>query len=143
MQRTQLVKRVLGDCYCSLQPSRIHGIGVFAVRDIPNRKNPFRTLKKYASIGYVRITEDELDALPQQLSALIRALFIPTDGAVRVPNYGLNVIHLNAYLNHSENPNLRTRDGFTFIARRKILVGEELTVDYRTYGADEHALKRR
>lgn len=94
MQRTQLVKRVLGDCYCSLQPSRIHGIGVFAVRDIPNRKNPFRTLKKYASIGYVRITEDELDALPQQLSALIRALFIPTDGAMHVPNYGLNVIHL-------------------------------------------------
>jgi hypothetical protein len=143
MQRTQLVKRVLGDCYCSLQPSKIHGIGVFAVRDIPNRKNPFRALKKYTSIGYVRITEDELDALPQQLSALIRALFIPTDGAMHVPNYGLNIIHLNAYLNHSENPNLRTRDGFIFIARRKILVGEELTVDYRTYGADEHALKRR
>ena len=53
----------------------------------------------------MRITEDELDALPQQLSALIRALFIPTDGAMHVPNYGLNVIHLNAYLNHSENPN--------------------------------------
>jgi len=49
----------------------------------------------------VRITEDELDALPQQLSALIRALFIPTDGAMHVPNYGLNVVHLNAYLNHS------------------------------------------
>lgn len=62
---------------------------------------------------------------------------------MHVPNYGLNVVHLNAYLNHSETPNLRTTDGFTFIARRKILVGEELTVDYRTYGADEHALKRR
>jgi hypothetical protein len=143
MQRIQLVKRVLGDCYCSLQPSKIHGIGVFAVRNIPIRKNPFRTLKKYASIGYVRITEDELDALPRQLSALIRALFIPTDGAMHVPNYGLNVVHLNAYLNHSETPNLRTTDGFTFIARRKILIGEELTVDYRTYGADEHTLKRR
>ena len=91
----------------------------------------------------MRITEDESDALPQQLSALIRALFIPTEGAMHLPNYGLNVIHLNAYLNHSETPNLRTTDGFTFVARGKILIGEELTVDYRTYGADEHTLKRR
>ena len=30
---------------------------------------------------------------------------------------------------------MRTRDGYDFITKRKIMVGEELTVDYRTYGA--------
>lgn len=137
MKRTQLLKRVLRDCYCRLQPSKIHGIGVFAVRDIPKGKNPFKTLPKYADIGYVRITEGELDALPLKLSELIRTLFIPTDGTMYVPNYGVNIIRLNSYINHSAKPNMHTRNGYDFIAVRKILVGKELTVDYRTYGAQK------
>ena len=137
MKRTHLLTRVLRDCYCRLQPSPIHGIGVFAVRNIPKGKNPFNTIPKYANFGYVRITEDELDALPSKLSEAIRSLFIPTDGMMHVPNHGLNVIRLNSYLNHSEMPNMRTRNGYDFLTLNKILVGEELTVDYRTYGADE------
>jgi hypothetical protein len=83
------------------------------------------------SVGYVRITDDELDALQPKLSQLIRALFVPTDGKMYVPNHGVNVIRLNCCLNHSTNPNMRTRDGYDFITLRKIMVAEELTVDYR------------
>jgi hypothetical protein len=137
MKRSLLLSRVLRDCYCRLQPSQIHGIGVFAVRDIPKRRNPFKTIPKYADFGYVRITEDELDALPPLLSGAIRALFIPTDGVMHIPNHGLNVIRLNSYLNHSATPNMGTKNGYDFTALRKILVGEELTVDYRTYGAED------
>ena len=137
MKRTRLLHRVLRDCYCRLQPSKIHGIGVFAVRNIPKGRNPFRTIPKYADFGYVRITEDELDALPSKLSEVIKALFIPTDGVMHIPNHGLNVIRVNSYLNHSDKPNMRTKDGYDFFALRKILVGEELTVDYRTYGAEQ------
>jgi hypothetical protein len=79
MKRTHLLNRVLRDCYCRLQPSKISGIGVFAIRDIPKGRNPFKMIPKYGDIGYVRITEDELDALPPKLSELIRELFIPTD----------------------------------------------------------------
>ena len=137
MKRTVLLNRILRDCYCRLQPSNIHGIGVFAVRDIPRGRNPFNTIPKYANFGYVRITEDELNALPSKLSEAVRALFIPTDGVMHIPNYGLNVIRLNSYLNHSAKPNMRTGDGYDFVAMRKILVGEELTVDYRKYGAED------
>jgi SET domain-containing protein len=140
--REQLLKRVLQDCYCRLRPSKIHGIGVFAVRDIPRGKNPFKTLPKYDSIGYVRVTEEELAALPLKLSELIRALFVPTDGKTHVPNHGMNVVRLNCYLNHSTRPNMRTRDGYNFITVRKIMTGEELTVDYSTYGADQHVSMR-
>src|SRR5215469_16848624 len=85
MQRAQLIRRILADCYCRLQPSPIHGIGVFAVRDIPRGRNPFRTLPKYARPGYVRITDDELDALPPKTSGLIRTLFVPTNGTMYLP----------------------------------------------------------
>jgi len=137
MKRTELLRRVLNHCYCRLQPSSIHGIGVFAVRDIPRRKNPFLTMPRYAQPGLVRITDSELQKLPPGLSATIRALFIPTNGVLHIPTSGANVVHLAAYLNHSTTPNLRTSDGFDFIAGRRIFAGEELTVDYRTYGADQ------
>ena len=52
-----------------------------------------------------------------------------------LPNCGTNVVYLKSYLNHSTTPSLRTKDGFHFISLRKICEGEELTVDYRTYGA--------
>jgi SET domain-containing protein len=137
MKRTELLHRVLSHCYCRLQPSDIHGIGVFAVRDIPRRKNPFLTMPRYAQPGFVRITDSELQNLPPELSETIRALFIPTDGVLHIPTSGTNVVNIAAYLNHSTTPNLRTSDGFDFIAGRKIFAGEELTVDYRTYGADQ------
>jgi SET domain-containing protein len=136
MKRTQLLNHVLRDCYCRLQPSEIHGIGVFAVRDIPKGRNPFKTILKYADFGYVRITESQMDGLPPKLAELIRTLFLPTDEAMHIPTYGLNVIRLNSYLNHSVEPNVRTSNGYDFISLRKILVGAELTVDYRTYGAE-------
>jgi SET domain-containing protein len=142
MKRTPLLNRVLRDCYCRLQPSKIHSIGVFAIRDIPKGRNPFRMIPKYGDIGYVRITEDELNALPPKLAELIRELFIPTDGRMYIPNYGLNVIHLNGYLNHSTTPNMRTRNGYDFVTLRKISVGEELTVDYRPFGAKELVLAK-
>jgi hypothetical protein len=135
MKRSSLVQQVLGDCYCRLRPSAIHGIGVFAIRDIPRGKNPFGLLARYARPGYVRITQDELDALPYGLARTICTLFVPTDGTMYLPTCGTNLVHLLAYLNHSAKPNLRTRDGWNFFTRRRIREGEELTVDYHSYGA--------
>jgi hypothetical protein len=135
MKDVERLRRILGDCYCRLQQSNIAGVGVFAIRDIPNRTNPFKTIKKYSRVGYIMITEDELCTLPPKLAQAIRQLFVPTDGRMYVPTCGTNIVHLQAYLNHSGKPNLRTRDGFTFTTRHRIREGEELTVDYETYGA--------
>ena len=137
MKRAEFLRRVLANCYCRLAPSPIHGIGVFAIRNIPRGRNPFNTLPKYARPGYVRMTSVELAVLPPKLREMISALFVPTDGEMWLPTCGTNVVYLNSYLNHSTAPNLRTRDGFTFIALRKISEGEELTADYHTYGADD------
>src|SRR5690349_4751951 len=90
---------------------------------------------KYSTTGFVRATEDELAALPPRLAALIRALFVPTAETMYVPTCGLNIIYLDTYLNHSPHPNLRTKDGARFITTRRVQEGEELSVDYRTYGA--------
>jgi hypothetical protein len=70
---TDEARRVVANCHCRLAPSPIHGIGVFALRDIPRGKNPFNTLPKYARPGYVRMTSAELDALPPKLREMICA----------------------------------------------------------------------
>jgi uncharacterized protein len=145
MERTSAsrVRRVLGDCYCRLQPSRIAGIGVFAIRTIPRGTDPFRLPARYARPGYMRVTEAERAALPPGLAELIHALFLPDDdGRLHVPTCGTNLVYLNHYLNHSPRPNMGTKDGFVFTALRTIRRGEELTVDYRTYDA-EAVLPRR
>ena len=108
------------------------------MRNIPKGKNPFQTLRTYGRRrGYVRITDEELGALPPGLSRLLRALFVPTDGKMHIPTTGTNIVYLAAYMNHSTTPNLHTKDGFNFRARRRIREGEELTADYRTYGAEK------
>ena len=94
-------------------------------------------MPRYAQPGLVRITDSELQKLPRELSATIQALFVPTDGVLHIPTSGTNLVSIAAYLNHSTTPNLRTSDGFDFVAGRRIFAGEELTVDYRTYGAEQ------
>ena len=65
-------------------PLTIHGVGEYAVRDIPNGKNPFKTLRSKHSTRLCRVTDDELDALPQKLSGMIRALLVPIDGVAKM-----------------------------------------------------------
>jgi hypothetical protein len=103
---------------------------VFAVREIPQGRNPFPTLPKYGAVGYVRNAAEQLDALPSKLSGLIRAPFILIDGTMYLPNHGMNIVRLNSCLNNSTKPNMRTRDGYDFV--------RNWTVDYRTYGAESH-----
>jgi hypothetical protein len=111
MKRAEFLRRVLANCYCRLAPSPIHGIGVFAIRNIPRGGNPFKTLPKYARPGYVRMTSVELDALPPKLREMISALFVPTEREMWLPTCGTNVVYL--------------------------CEGEELTADYHTYGAGD------
>jgi hypothetical protein len=60
-----------------------------------------------------------------------------------VPTCGTNVIYLNAYLNHSTRPNMRTKDGYTFTTRRMIRRREELTVsDVWRRGSSERCSRR-
>ena len=136
MKRAALVQQVLASCYCRLQPSPIAGIGVFAIRPIRRGLNPFRVIGRYANPGHMHVTEDEIAKLPAGLAALIRSLFLPSEGKLIIPTCGTNLVNLACYLNHSPQPNIHTRDGCAFIALRKIRSGEELTVDYRTYSAE-------
>lgn len=143
MNRKQTVKRILRESYCRLAPSRIHGVGVFAIRDIPKRTDPFAVGVRHPR-GWVRIMPAEIERAPAGVRNLLASLFVPdADGAFRIPILGTNLVDIGAYLNHSDRPNMRSSDGHRFVTRRRIRAGEEMTVDYATYGAEDLLVKRR
>lgn len=126
-----LFKRdLLDNVFCRIQPSPIHGVGVFAIRPIPQGINPMRECR----LGdFEEISVKELADLPEPLKKLVTDMCPEHDGVYDVPPFNFNEIGVSYYLNHSKEPNMGERDGY-FITLREIAPGEELTVDYGTYG---------
>lgn len=122
----------LKNTYCRLKPSKIDGVGVFAVRDISKNINPFKGVE---SQRWYKFKSSELKSLNKELLKMIDDFFvIEKDKTVYIPRLGLNAIDMSFYVNNSEKPNIKTIDnGLTFVTLRKIKKGEELVISYATY----------
>ena len=117
--------------YCKLKASSIQGVGVFAVRDIPENINPFLGIPDQK---WFRFSMDELGEIDKHIMEMIDDFFvIEKDDTINIPEYGLNGMDMSFFVNHSDTPNLITREGRYFFTARKIKKGEELTVGYDAY----------
>jgi SET domain-containing protein len=128
----QEVLNILKNTYCRLKSSKISGVGVFAVRNIPKGINPFRG---QIDQKWHKFKMSELKKLDSEILKMIDDFFvIELDGTLTIPKSGLNGMDMSFYVNHSAKPNVKTIDnGFTFVSLRKIKKGEEITVAYDTY----------
>lgn len=130
------VLEILKNTYCRLKASKIEGVGVFAVREIPEGINPFGGVKKQK---WVKFNLDELRKLDKEVLKMIDDFFvIEKDGTVYIPESGLNGIDISFFVNNSKKPNLKIvgdgeKEEIGFVTFRKIRKGEELTVSYATY----------
>ena len=128
MNKEALLKELAASTYVMIKPSRLHGIGVFAIRDIPKgTKNIFSK-----GVGdWIKVSKEEVDALPQHSKDLIENHCLFDEDFYFIPDYGFKLVDLVIYLNHSETPNvISLNDGEEFEAIRDIASGEELLVDY-------------
>ncbi len=128
----QKILNNLVNTYCRLRASKIEGVGVFAIREIPRGKNPFFGLKKQK---WHKFQISELKSLGKETLSLIDSFFvIHKNGAVYISDSCLNGMDVSYFLNDSKKPNIKTiDDGENFVTLRKIKKGEELTVAYATY----------
>lgn len=132
--KKQILKN-LKNTYCRLRPSATHGVGVFAIRDIPRGVKPFAGIFDQP---WHRFNLSELVGLDPVVKGLIDDFFvIEKDGTVFIPRHGLNGMDLSFFVNNAKKPNLRvvyTKAGVTeFVAARKIKKGEELLAAYADY----------
>jgi SET domain-containing protein len=122
--------------YTRLKPSKIHGVGVFAIRNI--KKGTYIFSEDNERITWV--DESHLQNLPSPLGRLYKDFAI-----IKGKKYGAprNFDRLTTawYLNHSDKPNVAIDKHFRFYALRHIRSGEELTVDYNTYSDSQKNTK--
>jgi uncharacterized protein len=121
------------ETFCRIAPSPIHGVGVFAIIDIPKGINPMGEARDF-DFHEVPVFEIQGDhTIPEAVKKLVKDMCPEERGKYLVPPFSLNEIGISYYLNHSKTPNMVEEDG-DFVTARDIKAGEELTVDYGTYG---------
>ncbi|MFA5931590.1 MAG: SET domain-containing protein [archaeon] len=133
--KEKVVKKILGT-YCRLKTSKIHGIGIFAIRDIPKGADPFENEKRQK---WIKINKKEFAGADKEIIKLLEDFFwFDENGEGWVPEGGINEMGISFYSNHSKKPNIRRidEDG-NFITLRLIKKGEELLVDYETYDEED------
>ena len=130
MKKESLLKQLQQSTYVMIQPSPLHGIGVFAIRDIPKGT---RDLFSQGIGEWIKLTMAEVEALPKHSRDLVENHCLFDEDFYYVPDYGFKLVDLVIYLNHSDTPNvISVNDGEFFEAICDIKAGEELLVDYGT-----------
>lgn len=125
------ILEILKKTYCRLQPSKISGVGVFAIKPIKRSINPFPRLRKEK---WYLIHLSMLKGLDKEVMQMIDDFYvIEKDGKVWVSDAVLNGMDISYFVNNSNKPNLKRISSGEFITIRKIKKGEEMTVSYETY----------
>ncbi len=136
MTKEDIIKDLESNIYCRIQRSPIHGVGVFAIRDIPKGANPFVT---FIDIDVVPVPEKEImgnPRIPEAVKEIVKAFYAIRNGNIYCDARSLNEINISYFLNHAEKPNLdveEINEETHFTANRNIQAGEELTTDYSKF----------
>lgn len=127
-------KKLNQSVWCKIAPSKIHGIGVFAIRDIPKgTKLTDHTIWAIQKNKYYEMDAKEFMQIIPEIRSLIldRMIFPNEDKLVFVsPNHDQI---LRSFMNHSKTAN---SDGE--VALFDILKGEEITEDFTTLEDTPH-----
>lgn len=116
----------LNKVYCKLQPSPLHGVGIFAIRTIPKGVNPF----KDSFMGQQSLLVPK-DKIPDDLSGLLND-YHPSSNNKQIVTLFPNQIMWTNYLNYCDEDhpaNVQLLSNGEWAAMRQINVGEELLED--------------
>ena len=128
MSKEELLKELSQETYVALKPSAIHGIGVFAIANIPKG---CRDLFSKNVGSWVKLPVADVEKLPVHSRSLVETYCLYDEDNYYVPDHGFKVMDLVNYLNHSSSPNIMSvNEGEYFEAITDIAEGTELLVNY-------------
>jgi SET domain-containing protein len=128
MTKEELLRELSEEMYAMLKASPVHGIGVFAMQDIPKG---CRTIFSKNVGEWIKLPIADVEKLPDHSRNLVETYCLYDEEHYYVPDYGFKVMDMVNYLNHSSTPNIiSVNDGEYFEALTDIAAGEELLVNY-------------
>jgi SET domain-containing protein len=128
MTKEQLLEELNTGTYVMIKPSVLHGIGVFAIRDVPKG---CRAMFSKNIGNWIKVPKSDIDQLPKHAVDLIENYCLYDEEHYFIADYGFKVMDLVNFLNHSDAPNIISiDDGEEFEALRDIQTGEELLINY-------------
>lgn len=130
----------LNDTYVRIMSSKIHGVGVFAIKDIPAGICPFEYAGNKCGIDkYTRVHKDKLESVDKNVIKMLDDfLGLDNKGYYDIPSRGLNSMDVSFYMNFSTKPNIDivNDDDCNFVVfktNRLIKKGEELFINYNKF----------
>ncbi len=128
MTKEALLKELAEETFVTLRPSTVHGIGVFALRDIPKG---CKTLFSRNVGNWIKVPIADIEKLPVASRNLVETYCLYDEQDYYLPDYGFKLMDMVNYLNHSSEPNvISVNEGEYFETMRDIQEGEELFVNY-------------
>lgn len=136
--KSKLLENLKNNVYCRLKKSDVHGVGVFAIKDIPVDIDPFENTIGCDDKDVVILNESDISNLNKGVKKMIDSFYHETNGKYLIPVKGLNSLDISYYLNHSSEPNLTHYQDhncgmFNFRTIKEIKKGEELFINYDDY----------
>lgn len=138
MSKQKLINHLKNDIYCRLGVSKIAGIGVIAIRDIPQGIDPYKNLFNHKE-EVIELTNNDIKDVDNNVKKVLKDFF----GSDKVKTfdvlyYGPNYLNISFYMNHSNTPNVDIVDTpgkeyLGFVTNRPIKKGEEMTINYNEY----------
>ena len=127
VDKARILKHLQTEVYCRLGISPVHGIGVFAIKDIPKGAKPLVSLIKIKEFSF---SKKEINKLPTSVKKEVRMFCYYEKDEYLIPSIGLNAMNMAFYMNHSKTPNVKYLKNNDIVALRKIKANEEIFFDY-------------
>ena len=120
--------------WCKVGVSKIHGVGIIALKSIPMATIVTEVPSKYEKIQLIKYKKSECST--EQLEYLQRIhCYNPEGDNISLPETGFNIYWLQSFVNHSFEPNciMYSLNGVysDIITTKPIELDEEITIDFR------------
>ena len=126
---SKVLHNIKENTWARIKPSKIHGVGVFAVRKISSGTNLFPETK----VNFDFITWNQLGTVAPGVRKMIHDFFVDNEFGFWCPDQSMNQLNLSFYLNHSTNPNCFHNESGEIFAIKDIPIGQELTLNYSDF----------